>query len=68
MQPVALRSNELLSSEMFIALRFCREKPIDFSFLLELDYNNSHSSCLSFKFSLHVISNQLAPCINRMAL
>lgn len=48
--------------------RFWREKPIYFSFLLQLDYNNSHSSCLSFKFSLHVISNQLASCLNRMAL
>lgn len=45
-------SNELLSSEMFIAPRFLGgEKPIYSRFLLQLDYNNSHSSHLSFKFS-----------------
>lgn len=30
-----------------------------FSFLLQLDYNNSHSSHLSFKFPLHVISTPI---------
>lgn len=61
-------SNELLSSKMFIEQRVWGEKPIHFSFLLQLDYNNSQSSHLSFEFSPHVISTQLASCLNRMAL